>query len=274
MKKLRNFVIFKSSTMKRHYTFSTGEQIEADVKDLRRLLAQNQEYLKNYEEMFESLDEPAYVARGNGFCDTQYSEDFIDNQIVKYKSRIKDLEHWLSLPAVAKHDLRVEMRQLKKQHAAEELARQSEEVIANLEACEEFRNARTVMMYAALPDEVLTQTCIERWRDRKRIVLPTVCGDDIVPIAIDGDTRFITGDFNISEPEGEPYAGSYDLMVVPGMAFDKKGNRLGRGRGYYDRFLKKFPDVRKIGICFDFQLRETIATEPDDVAVDRVITAQ
>ncbi len=271
---MRTFVIFKMSKMKRHYTFSTGEAIEASVSDLRKLLAENQEYLRNYEEMFESLDEPAYVARGNGFCDTQYSEDFIDNQIVKYKSRIQDLEEWLSRPAVAKDDLRAEMRRVKKQHSPEELAEMSAKIIANLEACDEFRKAQTVMMYAALPDEVLTQTCIERWRDRKRIVLPTVCGDDIVPIAIDGDTRFVTGDFNISEPEGEPYAGSYDLMVIPGMAFDRKGNRLGRGRGYYDRFLKKFPDVRKIGICFDFQLRESIATEPDDVAVDRVITAQ
>ena len=82
--------------MKKHYTFSTGETIEADLNDLRRLLADNKQYLENYEEVFSSLDDDDYVARGNGFCDRKYSDDFIEGQIAKYSQRVKELDNWIN----------------------------------------------------------------------------------------------------------------------------------------------------------------------------------
>lgn len=81
--------------MKKRYTFSTGETIEADLEDLRRLLAENQQYLDNYEEVFSSLDDDDYVARGNGFCDRKYSDDFIEGQIAKYSQRVKEIKGWI-----------------------------------------------------------------------------------------------------------------------------------------------------------------------------------
>ena len=81
--------------MKKRYTFSTGETIEADLEDLRRLLAENQQYLENYEEVFSSLDDDDYVARGNGFCDRKYSDDFIEGQIEKYERRVKEIEEMI-----------------------------------------------------------------------------------------------------------------------------------------------------------------------------------
>ena len=81
--------------MKKRYAFSTGETIEADLEDLRRLLAENQQYLENYEEVFSSLDDDDYVARGNGFCDRKYSDDFIESQIEKYERRVKEIEGWI-----------------------------------------------------------------------------------------------------------------------------------------------------------------------------------
>ena len=81
--------------MKKRYTFSTGETIEADLDDLRRLLAENQQYLSNYEEVFSSLEDDDYVARGNGFCDRKYSDDFIEGQIEKYERRVKEIEGWI-----------------------------------------------------------------------------------------------------------------------------------------------------------------------------------
>jgi hypothetical protein len=81
--------------MKKRYTFSTGETIEADLDDLRRLLAENRQYLENYEEVYSSLDDDDYVARGNGFCDRKYSDDFIESQIEKYENRVKELEGWV-----------------------------------------------------------------------------------------------------------------------------------------------------------------------------------
>ena len=81
--------------MKKHYAFNTGETIKADLSDLRRLLAENQQYLENYEEVFSALDDDDYVARGNGFCDHKYSDDFIEGQMEKYSQRVKELEGWI-----------------------------------------------------------------------------------------------------------------------------------------------------------------------------------
>ena len=81
--------------MKKRYTFSTGETIEADLDDLRRLLEENRQYLENYEEVFSSLDDDDYVARGNGFCDRKFSDDFIEGQMEKYEKRVKEIEGWI-----------------------------------------------------------------------------------------------------------------------------------------------------------------------------------
>ena len=82
--------------MKNRFTFSTGEHIEADLEDLQRLLSDNKQYLENYEEVFTSLEDDDYVARGNGFCDRKYSDDFIEGQMEKYAQRIKEIEGWIA----------------------------------------------------------------------------------------------------------------------------------------------------------------------------------
>ncbi|MGN0034035.1 MAG: 5-formyltetrahydrofolate cyclo-ligase [Candidatus Limimorpha sp.] len=171
-----------------------------------------------------------------------------------------------------KKELRAMIKTLKREHTNEQLIRQSEVILSKLEMDEDFIKAKTVMLYNALPDEVRTQAFIEKWRHQKSIVLPTVVGDDIIPVALDENTGFAVGDFNIMEPQNEPYHGGYDLIVVPGVAFDRNGNRIGRGKGYYDRFLCKHLDVRRIGICFDFQLVDNVPTEPTDIKMDKVIS--
>lgn len=81
--------------MKKRYTFSTGETIKADLEDLKRLLVENQQYLDNYADVFCSLEDDDYVARGNGFCDRKYSDDFIEGQMGKYALRVKEIEKWI-----------------------------------------------------------------------------------------------------------------------------------------------------------------------------------
>ena len=78
--------------MKKRFTFSTGEHIEADLKDLQRLLRDNQQYYENYEEVLGSLEDDDYVARGNGFCDRKYSDDFIEMQIAQLTARVAELK--------------------------------------------------------------------------------------------------------------------------------------------------------------------------------------
>ena len=171
-----------------------------------------------------------------------------------------------------KKTLRANIKVLKKQHTMEQLLEQSEKILAQLEQHPDFVKAQRVMLYSALPDEVQTQAFLEKWHLKKQIILPTVVGDDIIPVAYEKDTDFAVGDFNILEPQNEPYKGDFDLIVVPGVAFDHKGNRLGRGRGYYDRFLCQHLSVKRIGICFDFQLVDEIPTEPFDIRMDEVIS--
>ncbi len=80
--------------MSKTYKFSDGETICCD--NLNLLLQQNEEYLQNYRDVSESLEDPDYIARGNGFCDAKYSTDFIDGQIQKYTNRIKDIKRWIA----------------------------------------------------------------------------------------------------------------------------------------------------------------------------------
>ena len=171
-----------------------------------------------------------------------------------------------------KKELRAHIKTLKKQHTKEQLLEQSEQILAKLEQHPDFAKAEIVMLYSALPDEVQTQAFLEKWHLKKKIILPTVVGDDIIPVEYGKDTAFAVGDFNILEPQNEPYTGGFDLIIVPGVAFDNKGNRLGRGRGYYDRFLCQHLDVKRIGICFDFQLVDEVPAEPFDIRMDEVLS--
>lgn len=171
-----------------------------------------------------------------------------------------------------KKELRSTIKLLKKQHTKEQLLEQSEVILSKLEQHPDFQKARIVMIYSALPDEVQTQAFLEKWRHKKKIILPTVVGDDIIPVELAESTGFAVGDFNILEPQNEPYTGDYDLIVVPGVAFDRNGNRIGRGRGYYDRFLCKHLNIKRIGICFDFQLVDEVPTEDNDIKMDEVIS--
>lgn len=171
-----------------------------------------------------------------------------------------------------KKELRSHIKTLKKQHSKENLIEQSKVILNKLENNEFFKKAKIVMLYSSLPDEVNTQDFLSKWRNEKRIILPTVVGDDIIPVELSCDTSFAVGDFNILEPQNEPYNGSYDLIVVPGVAFDRNGNRIGRGKGYYDRFLCKHLDVKRIGICFDFQLVDNVPTEDNDIKMDEIIS--
>lgn len=172
----------------------------------------------------------------------------------------------------SKNELRKYIRAQKKAHTTEQLAAQSEQIMQKLEKHPDFVKADIVMLYSSLPDEVQTQDFIQKWRRRKQIVLPTVVGDDIIPVELDEKTEFAEGDFHIMEPQNHPYVGSFDLIIVPGMAFDTAGHRLGRGRGYYDRFLCQHLGVKRIGICFDFQKVAEVPIEPTDISMDEILS--
>ena len=126
----------------------------------------------------------------------------------------------------------------------------------------------------AQTDEVQTHDFVNRWYEQKVVLLPCVDGDDLRLRQYTGEQSMVMGEqFGIGEPVGSEFTelDKVDLIIVPGVAFDRKGNRMGRGRGFYDRLLKSTPNAYKVGVGFDFQLVESVPVEPFDVAMDRVI---
>ena len=176
---------------------------------------------------------------------------------------------------VDKTEIRRRMRELKRAVTAEEKLRRSETVMRSVEQLPEFQRARVVLLYWSMADEVQTHAFVERWYKEKTLLLPCVDGDDLVLRQYTGPKCMVAGEqFGIGEPTGEEWKdlGAVELIVVPGVAFDKQNNRMGRGRGFYDRLLKSTPNAVKVGVAYDFQMLDAIPVEPHDVKMNRVIT--
>ena len=131
-----------------------------------------------------------------------------------------------------KKQLRQAIREKKKFLGAEALVQMSVPATDNVIANAEYQKAGRVMLYYPLWDEVDTRPLIARaLEDGKRVILPTVVGDDIIPVEVTKQTEWVKGPFDIMEPVAERYEGEIDFILVPGVAFDRNMNRLGRGKG-------------------------------------------
>jgi len=171
-----------------------------------------------------------------------------------------------------KAELRKYIKELKVQHQSMAVT-DSNRIMQELATDAHFRNAKTVLLYHSLGDEVNTHQFIEEWCKQKQLLLPVVVGDNLELRRYHGAYELKIGAFGIAEPTG-PLFTSYDkidFVAVPGMAFDKNGNRLGRGKGYYDRLLPKLTNAYKAGICFPYQVVDVVPIEPTDIQMDVVI---
>lgn len=170
------------------------------------------------------------------------------------------------------------MRLLNRELTADEKAAQSRAVFAMIERMAEFELAKCVMLYCSLPDELPTQEALKRWHatSGKRLCLPRVKDDSLVAVNYTG-SNLQTGAYGILEPQGNEIVdiSGIDFIIVPGLAFDQKCNRVGRGKGCYDRFLDKKPHkTTTVGVGFNHQMVRQIDTEPLDVPLDYVVSAQ
>lgn len=173
---------------------------------------------------------------------------------------------------MTKKEIRAGIRALKKSFGAERLLEMSKNLNCRLLPNAEFQKAKIVMLYYPLWDEVDTREMIDKALDwGKRVILPTVVGDDIVPVEVTKETEWVKGPFDIMEPVAAPYGGEIDFILVPGVAFDENMNRLGRGKGYYDRFLCKRPDSYRLGVCFKFQMVAEVPVEPFDLPMNDLL---
>jgi 5-formyltetrahydrofolate cyclo-ligase len=172
-----------------------------------------------------------------------------------------------------KKELRKIIRERKKDFDSELITIESTSVFSQVETLPEFNEAKIILAYWSLPDEIKTHDFVLRWYSHKTILLPLVVGDELELRVFTGMDCMEEGPaFGILEPKkGLPYNGeSIDMAIVPGLAFDSKGNRLGRGKGYYDKLLK-VKNLFKVGVCFSFQLVQNVPIENFDVKMDRII---
>jgi 5-formyltetrahydrofolate cyclo-ligase len=157
----------------------------------------------------------------------------------------------------------------------------SRKVQEKLLSSNEYQNSKVVMAYVSLPTEVDTQEIIKETLERgKKLAVPSIdtVSQTMVATELTSIDDLAEGHFGIKEPKDGP-AGAIkpeeiDLIVVPGRAFDKKNMRLGRGKGYYDKFLanKDLSSAKTIGLAFEFQVIDSLPSDPHDVPVYRVIT--
>lgn len=130
------------------------------------------------------------------------------------------------------------------------------------------------MLYWSMKDEVLTHDLIEKIFSTKTVILPSIQDDILLLKEYKGKNEMvINSQFGIPEPNGNQLDESIkiDLIVIPGIAFDKNLNRLGRGKGFYDKLLKT-TSSKKIGICFDFQIINHVPTYTYDIKMDIIIS--
>lgn len=177
-----------------------------------------------------------------------------------------------------KEDLRRQIKQIKRQFTPQQLEELSLPVISRLKPL--LAEVQTIMAYYSLPDEVNTHGLIDDLvAEGKTVLLPKVTGPDTMELRrYTGRSDLQEGAYHILEPMGELFTdfSSIDLILVPGLAFDAAGHRLGRGRGYYDRLLSSLFTIHSslfssIGVCFDFQKVDEVPVDAHDMAMDRVV---
>lgn len=171
-----------------------------------------------------------------------------------------------------KNEIRKNINNMRRMLSTEEKLKAADNVFAQLEQTAAFMLADHILMYHSLPDEVYTHAFLHKWGKRKKFYLPRVNGVNLEILPYD-EQRLELGSFHIEEPTGENTVNADDieLIIVPAVAFDRKGGRLGRGKGFYDRLLAD-TKATTIGIGYDFQLIENVPVEKHDIPMNMVVT--
>lgn len=169
--------------------------------------------------------------------------------------------------------LRKKIVEIKKSYSEQELRDLSEEVISTLEHTEVFQNAKVVLAYYSMPDEVFTLEMIRKYKSQKLFLLPIVENNELILKKYTSEETMLISAFGIKEPVGEVFSDydKIDLVIVPGVAFDRTLSRMGRGKGFYDRLLPKI-EAPKMAVCFDFQVFDEIPADEGDIKMNMIVS--
>ena len=175
-----------------------------------------------------------------------------------------------------KKELRAMIRGKKRAMTEAEIVEKSLRLGELFAASEAYRSAEVIYGYLPYNQEVRTVPMLERAiRDGKWVAVPKVIGEDMKFIYISDMTRVEKGYAGIPEPvdDGPVAEDPTALVLMPGLAFDPQGHRIGYGGGFYDRFLAEEPNHPTLALCYDFQMVEHLETEAFDIPVDAVLWA-
>ena len=175
-----------------------------------------------------------------------------------------------------KKTLRKQIREQKRAMTPEQIATASEKLVQMFLDTELYHQAETIYGYLPYNQEVRTVPLLQQaLADGKRVAVPKVYEDEMKFIYMTDLTQVAEGYAGIPEPiADDPVADDPTaLVLIPGMAFDTQGHRIGYGGGFYDRFLAEEPNHPTIALCYDFQMVEDLPTEEFDIPVDCVLWA-
>ena len=175
-----------------------------------------------------------------------------------------------------KQQLRKSIREQKRAMTEEEIIRRSEKLAELFLASDAYGNAKTIYGYLPYNQEVRTVPMLEQaLRDGKRVAVPKCYGDEMRFIFMEDLSKVEKGYANIPEPiADDPIADDKTaLVLMPGLAFDPQGHRIGYGGGFYDKFLAAEPDHPTLALCYEFQMLDHLETEEFDIPVDTVLWA-
>lgn len=172
-----------------------------------------------------------------------------------------------------KSEIRKQVKIQKNQLTEIDKLKYSEKALANLESLIEFQNSINIGLFHSLNDEVNTHSFIEKWSHSKNIFLPRIAGDKLEMVKYVREDDLNEGKFKIKEPSNKIVSElkNLDIIIIPAVALSCTGQRIGRGKGYYDRLLNN-SDILKIGLIYDFQLYPFFKSEQHDVPMDVIVT--
>ena len=175
-----------------------------------------------------------------------------------------------------KKELRRDIRLKKEAMTEREILDKSQALTEKFLKTDAYKKATAIYGYLSYNQEVRTEAIlVQALADGKRVAVPKVFGDEMLFIYISGMDQVAPGYKGIPEPvEDAPVADDPNaLVLMPGIAFDKNGGRIGYGGGFYDKFLAKEPDHKTVALCYDFQIVEDLPVEEFDIPVNMVIGA-
>ncbi len=172
-----------------------------------------------------------------------------------------------------KNRVRRELLQKRINLSEEERRKLSQKIVENLRSLPEYQKAKKVLLYCPIKGEPDLTSLFEEVINEKELILPKVEGENLKLYKVDNPSCLSPGAFGILEPvEGKEVSPEQlDFIAVPGIAFDLRGYRLGFGKGYYDRFLKR-TKATKVGVAYSFQVLERIPHDVWDVPIDIILT--